>query len=133
MSEQIPANLNAMINLAKGTKFESVARDEKKLEELLLKEMQASSDPITREIGSGIADGTMTWRTVASTRAYADYIDRGVEAMRRFDFGAAFDALAAEQAANEREAEQAKQQRDQDDDEPFSRGVLKLRRGPEPR
>jgi hypothetical protein len=131
MSEHIPANLDALINLAKGTRFESVARDEKKLEELLLKEMQASDDPMTREIGSGIADGTMTWRTVASTSAYADYIDRGVEVMRRFDFGAEIDALAAEQAASERTAEQAKQE--QDEDEPFSRGVLKRRRGREPR
>lgn len=133
MSEHIPANLNALINLAKGTKFESVAGDERKLEELLLEEMQASDDPMTREIGSGIADGTMTWRTVASTRAYADYIDRGVEAMQRFDFGATFDALAAEQAASDEAAEQARQQKDQDEDEPFSRGVLKRRRGREPR
>lgn len=133
MSEHVPANLNALINLAKGTKFESVARDEKKLEELLLKEMQASDDPMTREIGSGIADGTMTWRTVASTRAYAAYIDRSVEAMQRFDFGATFDALAAEQAASERAAEHAKQQQDQDEDEPFSQGVLKRRLGREPR
>jgi hypothetical protein len=127
MSEHIPDNLNALINLAKGTKFESVARDEKKLEELLLKEMQANDDPMTREIGTGIADGTMTWRTVASTSAYADYIDRSVEAMQRFDFGATFEALAAERAANERAAEQAREQKDQDEDEPFSRGVLKRR------
>lgn len=71
MSQSLPPDLNALIDLARGTKFESVARDEKKLEELLLKEMQASEDPMTREIGSGIADGTMTWRTVASTSAYA--------------------------------------------------------------
>jgi hypothetical protein len=126
MSEHLPADLTALINLAKGTRFESVARDEKKLEEMLLEEMRASDDPMTREIGNGIADGSMTWRTVASTSAYADYIGRGVEAMQRVDFGAAFDALAAEQAAGEQAAEQAKHQKDED--EPFTRGVLKRRR-----
>lgn len=133
MSEHIPANLDALVQLAKGTKFESVARDEQKLEELLLKEMQASDDAMTREIGSGIADGTMTWRTVASTSVYADYIGRGVEAMQRFDIGAEIDALAADQAASERAAEKAKQKQEGDEDEPFSRGVLKRRRGRERR
>ncbi|GAB3449177.1 hypothetical protein [Actinophytocola sediminis] len=130
MSDHIPANLNALIQLAKGTKFESVAGDEQKLEELLLKEMQASDDPMTREIGSGIADGTMSWRTVGSTGAYSDYLQRGVQAMRDFDFGATFDALAAERAANERAAEKA---RPQDEDEPFTRSVLKNRGGGRPR
>lgn len=133
MSDHLPASLAALIGLAEGTKFEAVARDEKKLEELLLKEMRASDDPITREIGSGISDGTMTWRTVASTSAYSEYINRSVEAVQRFDFGAAFDALAAEREANERAAEQAKEQKERDEDEPFSRGVLKRRLGREPR
>lgn len=131
MSKHIPVDLNALIKLTKGTRFESVAGDERKLEELLIREMQTSDDPITREIGSGIADGSMTWHTVASTSAYAEYIDRGVQAMAQFDFGAAFDALAAERAANERAAAEAEGQ--EDDDEVFSRGVLNNRWGREPR
>lgn len=115
MNENRPANLNALIELTKGTSFESVAGDERKLEELLLKQMRASDDPMTREIGAGIADGSMTWRTVASTSAYAEYIDRGVRAMAEFDFGAVFDAMAAEQAENASMAED-------DEDEVYSLG-----------
>lgn len=89
--------------------------------------MRTSDDPMTKEIGTGIADGSMTWHTVAANSAYSDYVDHGVEAMRRFDFTETFEALAAEQAEAERKAEQAKQRAD--DDEPFSRGVLKRRGG----
>jgi hypothetical protein len=127
MNERIPASLNELIKLARGTRFESAAADEKKLEELLLKEMQASDDPMTREIGSGIAGGSMTWHTVATNSAYSDYVDSSVEAMQRFDFTETFDALAAEQAEAERKTEQAKHR--DDEDEPFSRGVLKRRGG----
>jgi hypothetical protein len=130
MNEHIPARLNELVKLTKGTEFEAVARDEKKLEELLLKEMKASDDPMTREIGSGIADGSMTWHTVATSSAYSEYLDRSVEAMERFDFKGTFDALAAEQAEAEQKAEQAKQR---DEDEPFSRSVLKKRGGRPPR
>jgi hypothetical protein len=130
MNEHIPASLNELIKLTKGTRFEAVARDEKKLEELLLREMKASDDPMTREIGSGIADGSMTWHTVATSSVYSEYLDHSVEAMQRFDFKGTFDALAAEQAETERKAEQAKER---DQDEPFSRSVLKKRGGRPPR
>jgi hypothetical protein len=131
MNERIPVSLNELIKLARGTEFESAARDEKKLEELLLKEMRASDDPMTREIGSGIADGSMTWHTVATNSAYSDYVDSSVEAMRRFDFKETFETLAAKQAEAEQKAEQTRQR--DDDDEPFSRGVLKRRGGRPPR
>jgi hypothetical protein len=88
--------------------------------------MRSSDDPMTREIGSGIADGSMTWHTVATSSAYSAYVDGSVEAMRRFDFKETFEALAAEQAEAEQKAEQAKQR---DEDEPFSRSVLKRRGG----
>jgi hypothetical protein len=127
MYERIPAKLDELIKLAEGTEFESAAKDEKKLEELLLREMRKSDDPMTREIGSGIADGSMTWHTIATSSAYSDYVNSSVEAMRRFDFKETFEALAAKQAEAEQKAEQARQR--DDDDEPFSRGVLKRRGG----
>ena len=34
-------------------------------------------DPRVREIGSGIADGTLTWRTVATHSAYSEDVFRG--------------------------------------------------------
>lgn len=121
----IPANLDELLKLAKGTRFESAAADDRKLEELLLDEMQASDDPMTREIGAGIAGGTMTWRSVATDAAYADYFEQSVTAMRQFDFGAEFDAMASERDANERRVAEAAER---DDAEPVSRGVLKRRR-----
>jgi hypothetical protein len=50
-----------------------------------------------------------------------------------FGFGAAFDALAAERAANEQEAERARDEKERADEEAFSRSVLKHRRGRERR
>jgi hypothetical protein len=134
-----PANLDALLAMAKGTRWESVARDEKALERLLVEEMKKSSDPMTREIGSGLADGSMTWRSVATSSAYADHLEQGAEGMRDFDFAAAFGGAAedggrggdaAGDAAGDDGAGKAgdKPRRDYDEDEPFERNVLRKRK-----
>lgn len=118
-----PGDFDQLRELARGTRLEPCLNDEKQLEALLLKEMQASKDPVTREIGAGIAGGSMTWRTVASSGVYADYIERGMAAMRDLDFGATFGALAKEQPAPP-----APPPTEHDEDAAFDRGVLKRRR-----
>lgn len=121
MNEEKLRDLTALIALADGTRFAELARDEAKLRAYFLGQMRASADPMTREIGEGISAGTMTWHTVATHSAYAEYVQHSVEAMRQFDFGVAIDELAGERAANERTA-----QRQQDEeDEPFEREVLR--------
>lgn len=119
-----PANFDQLRELAQGTQLESYVSDEKELEALLLKEMQASPDPVTREIGAGIAGGSMTWRTVVSSGVYTDYIERGMAAMRDLDFGATFGALAEEEPPRPA----APPPNEHDEDEPFNRSVLKRRR-----
>lgn len=129
MNARIPANLDELVNLAKGTKHESIARDPKQLEELLLKEMKKSDDPMTREIGSGLADGTMTWRTLATNSAYAEFLDSAQEAVRLFDYGAAFEEMAAEQARAENPPERRRRPAEEPADDPlFSGGLLKKRK-----
>lgn len=103
MTRRFPGDLRALIELTKGTRWESVAQDEAALEALLIQEMAKSPDPMTREIGSGLADGSMTWHSVAGGSAYASYVDDNLSAMRDFDFGQAVDTIAAEKERAERE------------------------------
>jgi hypothetical protein len=128
MNANIPSNPNELLELVKGTRYESVAGDERKLHKLFLDEMKSSSDPMTREIAVGIADGTMTWHNLAANSAYRDYLDRSMDAMQQFDFGAAFEDLAAERAATEQAAAEEARRREERADEPVSRGVLRKRK-----
>jgi hypothetical protein len=122
-----PANLRELIELAKGTRYESVAGDERKLEQLFLEELKRSPEPLTREIASGIADGSMTWRTVATSSAYAEYIGQSVAAMREFDLAGALGALAEQDEPAEKSAERPRREVS-DEDDLFTGDLLKKRR-----
>ncbi|MGQ0839855.1 hypothetical protein [Actinokineospora sp.] len=126
MPEHFPPNLAELIKLADGTRYEHVAHDEAKLEQLLVEAMRTSADPITREIGSGIADGTMTWHTVATSSVYADYVHDSMDALQRFDFDAVAVEMAAEKVAAEQEEATRREQDELDDDGPLWQGL----RGP---
>ncbi|GAA4429957.1 hypothetical protein GCM10023148_34550 [Actinokineospora soli] len=94
MTARFPADIKGLVDLARGTPWERVVADEAALEQVLVKEMAASADPLTKEIGAGLADGSMTWRTVASTSAYAEFVGRGLDALRSYDFEQLANALA---------------------------------------
>jgi hypothetical protein len=136
-----PANLDALLAMAKGTRWESVARDEKALERLLVEEMKKSTDPMTKEIGSGLADGSMTWRSVATSSAYAEFLEQGAEGMRDFDFAAAFGGAAeGGDAGSDKDGDSGgdkgsdpggtrqRPRRDYDEDEPFERDIVRKRK-----
>jgi hypothetical protein len=79
---------------------------------------------MTREIGSGLADGSLTWRTVGTSSAYAEYVQRSLDSMQTFDFGAVVTEMEQEKADAQRAA---RRQQDEDDDpdelwQGFSRG-----------
>ena len=126
---QFPTDLNKLIELAEGTPYEQIAKDEQALDRMFLETLKASDDPMVREIGNGIADGTMTWRTVATQSSYAEFVEQTLAKAREFDGG-----MLAEELGREREkAAKAEQQRrervDRDDSEDlFHGGVLKKRR-----
>lgn len=125
-----PANLTELLKLAKGTRYESVAGDEQEVERLFLDALKNSADPMTREIGSGIADGSMTWQDVATSSAYAEHLGEHVEAMRDFDPAAALGALAEEDASAEESEEDepaANDEDDGDDDGDVFTGVMEDR------
>jgi hypothetical protein len=83
--------------------------------------MRTSADPLTKEIGSGLADGSLTWRTIGTSSAYSDYVQHNLDAMQTFDFGAVVDEMEQDKA----EAAQVARQQDEDPDElwqGFNRG-----------
>ena len=122
-----PTSLDALLKLTKGTRYESIARNEQEVERQFVEEMTRSSDPMIREIGSGLTDGTMTWHTVATSSAYAEQVNRGLEAMRDFDLPGALGALAEQDAPVENPADKPRREPDEDDDL-FAGGLLRKRR-----
>ncbi|MCT2586586.1 hypothetical protein [Actinophytocola gossypii] len=122
-----PANLTELLELTKGTRYESIAGNEQEIERLFVEEMTRSSDPMIREIGSGIADGTMTWHAVATSSAYAEQMNRGLEVMRDFDLPGALGALAEQDAPVEKPVDKPRREPHEDDDL-FTGGLLRKRR-----
>jgi len=122
-----PNSLDKLVELAKGTPYERIAGDERALERMFLDTLKASDDPMLREIGSGIADGSMTWNTVAIHSAYADTLDETLEKAREFDPGVVVDELGRERAHAEEEQRRERESADEDDSEDVFRGVMRRR------
>lgn len=113
MTDRFPADYEQLAALADGTKYEQVAKDPAMLERMFVEAMRTSTDPMTREIGSGLADGSLSWRTVGTSSAYAEYLARSLDAMQTFDFG----AIVAEMEQEKAEAElTARREQDEHDD-----------------
>jgi len=93
------SELDDLVELAQRTKYADLIKDRRQLESLLLTQMKASQDPMTREIGSGIAGGTMSWRTLATNSAYREFLTRAQESMATFSLEPALATLTAEAAA----------------------------------
>jgi hypothetical protein len=115
--------MDELLKLVEGTEFEAVARDEAKLQKLVYDAMKASDDPMTREIGEGLASGTITPMTIASTSAYAGFLDDNLQALQRFDGDALVDSLETLQAEAKQEKAGEAQQRDDDDGEDLWQGL----------
>lgn len=120
---QFPNSLDKLVELAKGTPYEHIARDEQALERMFLETLKASDDPLCREIGSGIADGSMTWHTIATHSAYAEFVEQSLEQAREFDGSAVADELGR---AHEKAAEEERRRQERDVEDVFG-GVLKRR------
>ena len=115
--------MDELLKLVEGTDFEDLARDEAKLQQLMYEAMKASDDPMTREIGEGLASGTITPMTIASTSAYTDFLDQNLQALQRFDGDALVESLETLQAeAKQQKADEA-QHRDDDDGEDLWQGL----------
>lgn len=120
---QFPTSLARLIELAKGTPYEHIAKDERALERMFLETLRNSDDPMLREIGGGIAGGTMTWRTIATHSAYAEFVEQSLAKAKEFDGGMVIEELGRER---EKAAEEEQRQRERDDSEDLFRGgVLK--------
>jgi hypothetical protein len=94
-SGQFPASRDRFLELVEGTEHAEILRDEATLEKIIIDALKASDDPVTREIGEGRADGTLTWRTIATTSAYSGFLENGLTALREFDFNGFAEDLAA--------------------------------------
>jgi hypothetical protein len=97
------------MKLVEGTELEELLRDESKLETIIVDALKASDDPMAKEIGEGLAGGTMSWRTIATTSAYADFVDRGLTSLRQFDFTRLAGDLEAAQEEAAREKAEARE------------------------
>ena len=126
---QFPTNLNKLVELAEGTPYEHLATDEQALERMFLDALKASNDPMLREIGSGIADRSMTWHTIATHSAYAEFVEESLQKAKEFDGGVLAEELGREQE-RAAEAERREQERAEESDSKdlFGGGVLKKRR-----
>ncbi|OLF15702.1 hypothetical protein [Actinophytocola xanthii] len=126
---EFPTSLDKLLELTRGTPYEHLAKDEQALERLFLDTLRTSDDPMLREIGTGIGDGTMTWRTVATHSAYAGILEQNLEKAREFDGGALAAELTAERSRTDEKERQQRERTDTDDSEDLFRGgVLKRRR-----
>lgn len=117
-AKPFPSDMRELLKLVEGTEFEELAKDESKLERIVVEAMRTAEDPVTREIGEGLASGTMTWRTVATTSAYAEFLDENLAALQRFDMTGLVESLRLAQleAAHKRADERELRERDDDED-----------------
>jgi hypothetical protein len=122
-SGRFPASRNEFLKLVEGTEHAEVLRDESKLEEIVIDALKASNDPITREIGEGLAGGTVTWHTIATSPAYSGFLDRGLTALQQFDFTGLAEKLEAGQPKPDE-----RHRRDDDDGEDLWQGLPRKRR-----
>jgi hypothetical protein len=118
---QLPTSPDKLIELAKGTPYEGIATDEQAAERMFLDTLKASDDPMLREIGSGVADGSMTWSTLATNSAYADLLEESLAKAREFDPGVVVEELGRERAKAEEEQRRA----EGDDAEDVFQGVFR--------
>lgn len=126
---QFPTSLDKLLELAKGTPYEHIAKDEQALERMFLDTLKASDDPMLREIGSGIADGTMTWHTVATHSAYAEFVEQSLAKAKEFDGGMLTEELSREREKATKEERRQRESAERDDSEDLFRGgVLKRRK-----
>jgi hypothetical protein len=125
---QFPASLDKLIELAKGTPYEQIAKDEQALERMFLDTLKASNDPMLREISSGIADGTMTWRTVATHSAYAEFVEESLAKAKEFDAGVLIEELGREREKATKEEQRQRDRTERDDSEDLFRGGVLRRR-----
>jgi len=79
-------------------------RDRDRYEREIWANMATSDDPLVREIGVQLRDGTATPRQLLSNAAYAPVFERGLAKLREFDPEAvAAEATAAEAARLKRD------------------------------
>lgn len=83
--DRLPTSRSEFLKMVEASPYAEVLRDETRLRAAVIDALKQSEDPVTREIGEGLSGGTMTWTTIATTSAYADFLQRGCAALRQFD------------------------------------------------
>lgn len=83
----------------------ALLRDEQRMQQIIGDQMQSAQDPIVREMGRGLADGSATWSDLANTPAYQEKIREGLSALENFDTEAAMTETEAYLASLEDEGD----------------------------
>jgi hypothetical protein len=91
----LPASRSEFLEFVEASPFAEILRDESRLRTIILDAMKQSDDPMAREIGEGLASGTMSSKMIATTSAYSEFLNQGLSALRQFDFAAMNEQLKA--------------------------------------
>ena len=92
-AERLPSTPEEFLAWLQGTPYEELFRDEARLDAMMADLLRSSRDPLAREVGQGLVDGSLTTREVGGGSAYADFVDRGLAAARGLDLRAALAEL----------------------------------------
>lgn len=110
------------VQLADGTQYEEWLRDEHKMRRRLFDAMKASDDPMTREVGNGLADGSLTFRALATSSAYSDFLAANLAALRELDVAGMTEQLVQERDVADAQRREKTLQQEHDDEEDVWQG-----------
>lgn len=105
--QRIPLSEAQFRDAIAGTRYEELFRDERKVDQLFIDLLKTSDDPMAREIGSGLADGTLTKEQLAQGSVYADFVQQNLASLQQMNMQEAFDEVAEEKRQAEEEAARA--------------------------
>lgn len=84
--EYIPQSSQEIEDLVTGTEYEELFRDPQRMRSFLIEQLRANEDPMAREIGEGLADGTLTDEQLTASRAYADHLSQKMRELCDVDY-----------------------------------------------
>lgn len=94
-----PRNPQEFLAMVRGTPYEALFRDEAKLDAMMFDLMKQSRDPLAREVGAALSDGSLTVRQLADSDVYSEVVRGGLEAAAGLDPRGALEAVVAEREA----------------------------------
>ena len=96
-----PHTTEELLAAVRGTPYDALLRDEATFDAVMFDLLKQSRDPVAREVGEGLADGSLSVRQLGDSDVYADFVRRGLDSAATLDPGSVLDELAEEREAAE--------------------------------